>query len=323
MADFLRVEFQDGKIAFIVTGPDALADIKPGAPLRTFTGPLRNASGTVTIQAVGSRFQHILLNRVDGDKSINDEITLNVGSVRITHNVVIARKTANNGVLQTPGQQLMLTISTRPDEGTVFLRVTEGGPDTRPVADLTENSFAALWVRHPDQVRQYVMPLFQSLDLEGLFHVNAAQANRVLSPILKGLPDFKSQVEALLPRLNDDLVPVRAAALRELDDLGLAAVPIVSALDLKSQPLQTRVTLRGFLERMKDSHAVADTRLENPDFLLLCLAVDDPQIPALAKKQLEKITGQPLDFDVNGSLADRQAAVEKLRLAALAKPVTP
>ena len=72
-------------------------------------------------------------------------------------------------------------------------------------------------------------------------------------------PDVRPQLDAILPRLNDDSPAVRAAAEADLAKLGRAGVQLVGAMDLTKQPLQTRVALKTFLQQMKDEIVTGKT----------------------------------------------------------------
>jgi hypothetical protein len=175
---------------------------------------------------------------------------------------------------------------------------------------LEAESFAELCAKHPEEVKKYLEPIFQDLDLGGVFFVDLKDAQHALAADLPPDPKITAKVQALLPRLDDDSPDVRAAAEAELKALGDAGLAPVQAIDMSKQPVQTQITLKTFLGNA--GVGGGDSRLSKPDFLLLCLALDDKIIPALAKAKLEKLRGKPVDMDLAAPLDERRKVVRKM-----------
>jgi hypothetical protein len=57
-------------------------------------------------------------------------------------------------------------------------------------------------------------------------------------------------------------------------------------------------------------------------FLLDCLYADDSAVRAAAAGRLEKVTGRPLDIDVNAATQTRYAAIDRLRGLLVPPPTT-
>ena len=313
MSDFVRGQIKGGRMTF-VPGAAVFDKASPGVGRIQFgtTTQVRNVEGSVTVQVLSGGTESVRTSRQDGDMTWNTVLGLNTNVTVISQS--LSQPMASGGI-QTL-QVFSLTQSTA-GNGSVSLSVID--PKTRQaVVSLSEKSFLDLWSKHPDEMRMYVVPVFKQLDLEGVFFVSQEEAVRVFDPVIRGLPDVKGQVEAILPQLNDDSPDVRGRAIEQLVKIGPPAVPIVNALDMKSQPLQTRIALKAFLEQMKDMQAqVADNRLDDPDYLMQCLAVDDPQIVGLAHKRLEKIAGKSVEFDEKATVSQREEAVQKMRIAAM------
>jgi len=185
-----------------------------------------------------------------------------------------------------------------------------GPKDATVILKLEAASFAELCAKHPVEVGKYVEPLLRDLDLGGVFFVDLKDAQHAFAAKAPPDPAIVARVQAILPRLDDDAPDVRQAAARELAALGDAGVAPVQALDLSKLPLQTRSMLRNYLESA--GAATEDPRLSNAEFLLLCLALDDKEIPALAKARLEKLRGTPVDMDIGAPVEERRMLVRKM-----------
>jgi hypothetical protein len=185
----------------------------------------------------------------------------------------------------------------------VFLKA--GSVDGRISVFRTARSFAELLGDHPEDAAAYMIPLFEEFDL-GVLYVGRDDAWRAFAARFKAEEKTRAAVLAILPKLNDDSAQIRDAAGADLAALGPGVVPILLSLDQGALPVQSRVSIRAILQPY-----VNNPNLKDPAFLTLCLAAGDPQIPALAKVELEKLGGKRLDFDPGASLADRQVAMVK------------
>jgi hypothetical protein len=231
-----------------------------------------------------------------------------------TSDVVFYTNTAAAaGATTAPAVHAALTISRREKSAGAAQQETV-------VLKLEAASFGEMCVKHPDEVKKYIAPIFQELDLTGVFFVDLKDALHVFAAQLPPDPKITAQVQALLPRLDDDSPDVRGAAEAELKMLGDAGLAPVQAIDLSRQPMQTQITLKMFL--INRGAGVDDPRLAKPDFLLLCLALDDKKIPALAKAKLEKLRGKPVDVDLAAPVEDRRKIVQKMLFDAWA-PAAP
>ena len=212
-----------------------------------------------------------------------------------------------------PAARITLTVS-KTDNSTDI----KAGTD---IVKLEAASFAELCAKHPEEVKKYVAPILQDMDLAGVFFVDLKDAQHVFAGHAPPDPAVTAKVQAILPRLDDESPEVRQAAARDLAALGDAGVAPVQAIDLSRLPLQTRSMLKTFLE----SASVEDPRLLNEDFLLQCIALDDKQLPALAKARLEKLRGKPVDVDSAAPLEERRKVVLKMLMGgwAAALPAPP
>jgi len=183
-------------------------------------------------------------------------------------------------------------------------------PAITETVKLEATSFSEMCAKHPGEVQKYVEPIFKDLDLGGVFFVDVEDARHVFAGDLPPDPAVVAKLQAILPRLDDDALETRKAAARDLAALGDAGAAPVRALDLSKQPLQTRSMLKTYLESL--GVGTEDSRLLNPGFLLLCLSLDDKQIPALAKARLEKLRGKPVAVDLAAPVEERRKVVRKM-----------
>jgi len=305
--------------AQVVGGQLMLVPVKTEALYTGQIATMANVAGTASVQ-VNTRSEKAFVYRVltegkvthaqsallkDTESGLYDAVRdTETGAADV---VVYAEKfAAAAGTATAPAPRVALTVYKRE------VSTPKGKPDP-VVLKLEAASFGDLCAKHPDEVTKYIEPIFRALDLGGIFFVEPEDARHVFAANARPDPVIVAKVQAILPRLDDDSSEVRKAAAAELAALGDAAVAPVKALDLSKQPRQTRSMLQTFLESA--GTGAEDPRLSNPDFLLLCVALDDKQIPALAKARLEKLQGKPVDVDIAAPAEERRNVVRKMLYA--------
>ena len=115
----------------------------------------------------------------------------------------------------------------------VTLRVQsiDQGPGLNVV--LTGNNFSDLRRNHPAEFERYLRPLMRSFQAEPVgFGVDDQTAWQVLSDTWRAPPDLPAKVEAIIVRLNADDYAARAAAQKDLDQLGEPAALYFDDLSL-------------------------------------------------------------------------------------------
>jgi hypothetical protein len=182
-------------------------------------------------------------------------------------------------------------------------------PPTKLV-ELGAESFVEMCAAHPEEVKKYVEPIFRDMGIGGVFFVELSDARHAFAADMPADEKVAAKFQAILPKLDDDSPEVRAAAEAELKAMGDTALAPARAIDLAKQPVQTQITLKTLLAAA--GGGLEDPRLGQADFLLLCLAVDDAKITALAKARLEKLQGKAVAVDVTAPLDERKKVVEKM-----------
>ena len=307
MWQLVRAGVENGQLVLVPASKEPIdigtittvAGVSGGVHVHTYLREVRAQAYRVFSEGKMTHTQSTLL--LENQFSLFDSLKVTVTNA--ADMVVYSNSFAGTGTTTTPAPHATLSI---------FRREWPNGemkPDTL-VSKWEADSFGQLCAKHPDEVKKYIEPLFHDLNLGGVFFVDPTDAQHAFSGLVPLDPKIVAKVQTLLPRLDDDSPEVRTAAEAELKALGDAGVAPVKAIDLTKQPHQTSVTLRNFLEA---TGAVAEEpRLSNPDYLLLCLALDDKQIPALAKARLEKQRGKPVDVDLAAPVDERRKLVRKM-----------
>ena len=302
MSDYIRMSVKDGKLVAQVIRP-------------------AGERGQVNVPSVHIPGLDGMVDISRGPGSFNMSVQQDQGNVSVS---VDANTISINREWMEGNNYTTVTFQQPIASGTVTLRVQPQnmmggiGGGRRPAApSYTGTSFGDFCIKHPDETQKYLVPMFQAAGIDGVLHVSREEAVHLFAAMLAADPSLQSQFDDVLKALADDSPDVRMRAVNDLNTLGEQAVPLLKNMDISKLPLQTRITLRSFMKQynLKQANGEDDPRLKDADYLKLCLALDDAHIPEVAKKQLETVTGKPVDFDVKAPLAERTAAVMKLRFA--------
>ena len=169
--------------------------------------------------------------------------------------------------------------------------------------------------KYPAETMRYLEPLFRGFGQSGvLFQVDSKAAWQVLGATYTPPPDVAKQVDAVLARLDADDAKVREAAAKELEQLGQPAALVLMKRDrakLSEEQLSRVETFLAPYKPLSDDEAVQ--RREDPEFLLMALSSDEPELATRALDRLKQVAKQPINFDPKATGAARFEAIAKLR----------
>lgn len=188
---------------------------------------------------------------------------------------------------------------------------------TAPGNDITlqAESLAELRRANPAAVARYVDPIFRKLNQEGLLaKVDPRLAWQVFAKVYEPDEALRAKLNALLPRLGVDDFSEREAASVQLEKLGQPAALALMSWERERLNEEQISRIDAFTARFKPADEAEVARLRtDPDFLLDCLYIDDPAIRKQSLQALEKLTGKPIEFELDAAPAERLAAIERLR----------
>jgi len=217
-----------------------------------------------------------------------------------THSVTLIQKTNPRAA-----DQVTLLVQTTPGAG------------SEPAANLTITaaSFTLLRGEHPAVFEQYVRPAFRALRQDPtVFGVDERVAWQVLSDTWKPSGDIAPKVTAILAQLNADDYSTRAAAEKQLEDLGEPAALYLMSFDRGTLTPEQKARCDKFLAGYRP---LPDQQARefgaNVNFLLDCLYSDDAAIRRGALDHLAKVVGHEVKFDADQSPGDRITAIRTLR----------
>jgi hypothetical protein len=177
------------------------------------------------------------------------------------------------------------------------------------------DSMSDLRRKHPAEFERYLRPVMRAFQQEQVgFYVNDRTAWQVLSDSWVAPSDLAGKVDPIVGQLNSDDYSQRAAAQRDLEQIGEPA-----ALYLLSEPhpvlsAEQAARLNKFLApyRPMDDQMLARFR-KDPNFLLDILYNDNHDLRAAALEHLKRLTGRDIEFNLDLTGDQRVAAVTKLR----------
>ncbi len=183
----------------------------------------------------------------------------------------------------------------------------------RPVLRLDGPSLLQLQADHPEEVRQYLLPMLSRLGGADLLRPGAADVYTVFGE-LPPPGEITAKLQQQLPRLESEAFPERDAASSALARLGPAGVQAALRLDRDALSFEQIDRIDALIDRERH-RLIADPTAHRHDvyFLLDCLEDADPAVRVAAKSELEKAAGHRLVFDVSAEPKRRATAVEEIR----------
>ena len=294
--DLFKFFLADGLLQTELITPD----FTPGQTRISIEGS--TATWLVQVQTVGfPAMPYINLSRYDFDQTEEGQIW----------SVSMHRSDAYMSI---NAQGLGASVTFHQSNGVVMLIVMQFlNGRNRPVLRLDAPSLLQLQADHPEEVRQYLLPMLTRLGGADVLHPGAADVYTVfneLPPSSEVILNVKKQ----LPRLDSEAFPERDAASAALLNLGRAGVQAALRLDRHVLSFEQVDRIDAIVER--ERHRLIDdpaTMRRDVYFLLDCLEDTDPAVRVAAQGELEKVAGHRVIFEVSAEPNLRAAAVEELR----------
>jgi hypothetical protein len=190
---------------------------------------------------------------------------------------------------------------------------------------LTAPSVVELVRRYPTETAEYLQPIFSDFgQADVLFRVDPQTAWQVLGALQEPSPELAAKVSALLKQLDAENPDQRAAAAAELKKLGQPAALVLMRQDRERLSEEQKMQLDAFLAEYRPLPEEEAAKMrKDPRFLLLALGADDTELRKLAMKQLEKVSGEQIEFDVQADPEARSQAIATLRARLLTSTTQP
>lgn len=244
----------------------------------------------------------------------NREVLALPGQLNITRVSESGQRFENVQLIQS-GQYLLVDDSDG-DKVKLFIQVTSEPPQPTDVnLQLSARDFVTLRQKYPKETSLYLEPIFRELGQSAIFfQVDPRTAWQVLSKSYEAPADVKQQVADLVKQLDADEPRERAEASKALETLGQPAALALMHQDRAGLSEEQTSRIDTFLAGFKPIDDEEAVRLSNdPEFLALTLAADDPTLRELAFDALKKSTDRPIEFDLNADAPARLEAALKLR----------
>jgi hypothetical protein len=177
-------------------------------------------------------------------------------------------------------------------------------------------SFVELLRRYPNESAEHLGPVFRDFKQEAaVFGADARVAWQVLSGRLPRDPALVPKVKRLVAQLDANDYRERESAACMLRDLGGPAALVLGDLPRDRYSAEQNSRIDTLLAAYRPlSSDVAAERLNDPEFLLSCLAYsEDAVIRTGAAGRLTELTGKPVATSPPTDRDARLALVEKLR----------
>ena len=178
---------------------------------------------------------------------------------------------------------------------------------------------------HPDEFDQYLRPMFRTLHQEqAVFFMDDRIAWQVLAEEWHPTPDLQKRLMAIVAQLDSTDFAQRQQAQKALHALGQPAALFLHNSDRRSWTPEQIARTDGFLaEYFILSGAKAKKLGSDVNFLLDCLANDNPDIQAAALSRLNSVLGTKIEYKIDQPPAERNAAIEQLRRQLTSAPPNP
>jgi hypothetical protein len=169
--------------------------------------------------------------------------------------------------------------------------------------------------QHPNEFEHYLRPMFRQFHQEkSVFWMDDRIDWQALADDFQPPADLPARVSAVIAQLNSADFAQRQQAQKALHSLGEPAALFLHAADRRAWTPEQTTRIDQFLA---DYFILTDEQAKkmghDVDFLLDCLANDDPGLRAAALTRLDRVLGRKIEYKLDQPPADRNLAVEQLR----------
>jgi hypothetical protein len=169
--------------------------------------------------------------------------------------------------------------------------------------------------QHPYEFEKYLRPMFQQFGQDdAIFTVEDKIAWQVMSDEWRPPPDLAASIESLVARLGSEQFARREAAQESLRRMGEPAALMLRRAErggwTAEQNSRVNMILAEFFPLSDDQ---AKTLGRDVNFLLDCLASDDPALRSATLVHLQRLLGRKIECNLDQSPADRRKTIAALR----------
>jgi hypothetical protein len=203
-----------------------------------------------------------------------------------------------------------------PAQANIYLQVNLPGKsgEANHQIQFKARDFVTLRREHPDEVEQYMRPIFRALHADtALLPPDTILAWQVFSADARPDPNLAGKVRKLVDRMDADDYKDRDAAVKDVEKIGPAAGLELARMDRSKLSPEQASRVDGLLKEFNPVSEEAARRLGSDQaFLLNCLQDTDAFIARAALAHLQKISpGTSFDFALQGQ--SRRDAIEEIR----------
>jgi hypothetical protein len=175
---------------------------------------------------------------------------------------------------------------------------------------------------HPNEFEHYLRPMFRQFHQEQtVFWMDNRIDWQALADEFQPPPDLPARISTVIAQLNSADFAQRQQAQKALHSLGEPAALFLHAADRRGWTPEQIARIDHFLaEYFTLSDDQAKKMGHDVDFLLDCLANDDPDLRAAALTRLDRVLGRKIEYKLDQPPADRTLAVEQLRRQLTSEP---
>lgn len=228
---------------------------------------------------------------------------------------IVLAQDGHFSIIRTRDEPKFAMRFSQPPGKPLSLSVSEGDNEQR----LEGDSFWHLYIAEPDLVRRHLIPYLELLRPSWQL---AATAWAVEEALVRRAQNPRVLETDRWDRLVDELASPkfsrRQRAHRELLDVGQVTLPFLEGLDPDKLDAEQISRIRGLIETLSVDYEDTTDRIatwlvaDRQNWLSL-LSRDEEVKRRVAARQLELISGGPIDFDPSADKTTRQAQLEKLR----------
>jgi hypothetical protein len=175
---------------------------------------------------------------------------------------------------------------------------------------------------HPNEFEHYLRPMFRQFHQEQtVFWMDNRIDWQALADDFQPPPGLPARISTVIAQLNSADFAQRQQAQKELHSLGEPAALFLHAADRRGWTPEQIARIDHFLAEyfiLTDDQAKKMGR--DVDFLLDCLANDDPDLRAAALTRLDRVLGRKIEYKLDQPPADRILAIEQLRRQLTSEP---
>ncbi len=202
------------------------------------------------------------------------------------------------------------------DSDPITLRVQARSGD-QPTQDVVVSAptLPELRRKHPYEFEKYLRPLFQQFRQDqSVFAVEDRVAWQVMAAQWRRPADIAAQIDPLISQLNSPVYSQRQQAQLSLEKLGEPAALYLHTADHSQWTAEQKSRVNELLSQFFPLNPQqADQLGRDVNFLLDCLASDDPILRAATIDHLEYLLGHKIDVNLDQPPLQRLGAITLLR----------